>query len=56
MKIRAGRIVLPGKSITGTIEFNEEGRIVRILENTAPADIDYGELTIIPGIIDTHNH
>ncbi len=56
MKIRAGRIVLPGRSIAGTVEFGEDGRITRILENTAPADIDYGDLTVIPGIIDTHNH
>ena len=56
MKIRAQRIVLPGKVISGTVEVNEEGKIVNIHEHSFQADIDYGDLTIIPGIIDTHNH
>jgi len=36
----------------------EDGKIVKILpkDTKIKADVDYGDLRIIPGIIDTHNH
>ncbi len=56
MKIHSEKIVVPGRVIPGVIAFDDSGRITGILENETEADIDYGELMIIPGIIDTHNH
>ena len=56
MLIHSDRIVLPGRSIAGTIEFDDSGKIISINEGSKEADIDYGSNTIIPGIIDTHNH
>ena len=41
--------------IDGVIEI-ENGRIVRIAEGDADGARDLGELTVIPGIFDTHNH
>ncbi len=56
MKIHSKRIVLPQQSINGTIEFDDTGKIISLNEGENQADIDYGSCTIIPGIIDTHNH
>ncbi|MBQ9153698.1 MAG: amidohydrolase family protein [Solobacterium sp.] len=57
MIIYSDRIVLPGGIISGSVTVNENGKITEIREGKPETcDINAGGYTIIPGIIDTHNH
>ena len=51
--IRSSRVVLPGEVRPATITF-AEGRIVSI--DDGPAAADYGDLVILPGLVDSHVH
>ncbi|MGZ4810884.1 MAG: amidohydrolase family protein, partial [Thermoanaerobaculia bacterium] len=51
--IRSNRVVLNGTTRSATIHIRD-GRIDRI--DDARADIDYGDLVIMPGIVDSHVH
>jgi allantoinase len=51
--IRSSRVVLPGEVRPATITF-AEGRIVSIDDGSAAAD--YGDLVILPGLVDSHVH
>lgn len=57
MIIKGKRIYTEEKGcIAGRIHI-EHGKITQIEEHyERPADIDYGDMRILPGIIDTHNH
>jgi allantoinase len=50
---RSRRVVLPGGVRAATIR-HEDGQIVDIGEETA--DEDYGELVVMPGLVDSHVH
>jgi len=54
MRIRSTRVVTPAGIAPATIHI-EGGRIAAIEENAA-ADVDYGELVIMPGLVDSHVH
>jgi len=54
MRIRSTRVVTPSGVAPATIHIEGE-RIVAIEEN-APADVDYGSLVIMPGLVDSHVH
>lgn len=57
MIIYSDRIVLPGRIISGTVTVSSDGKISEIREGTPEScDISAGGHTVIPGIIDTHNH
>ncbi len=56
MKLYSRRVYTASGCKAATIEI-EGGRIVSVAEGACPADaVDYGEMRIIPGIFDTHNH
>ena len=56
MKIYSERIYVPEGEVRGTITI-EDGKITAVEKNIRDQDaIDYGNLRIIPGIFDTHNH
>ena len=54
MRIRSNRVVLPDGVRPATITFEQE-RIAAI-EAQARADVDYGDLVIMPGLVDSHVH
>lgn len=51
--IRSRNVVFPDQIRPATVRF-EEGVIVEIGEG--PADADFGDLAILPGLVDTHVH
>ena len=53
--LRSRRIVTEQGIVDGVIEI-EDGKIVRIGPAAGPADFDFEDQRIIPGIIDIHNH
>lgn len=56
MKLKSTRIYTPAGPRAGVLTI-EEGRITAFEENgSCPDAVDYGDLRIIPGIFDTHNH
>ena len=56
MKLYSRRVYTASGCKAATIEI-EDGRIVSVAEGACPADaVNYGEMRIIPGIFDTHNH
>lgn len=56
MKLFSHRVYTASGCKAATIGI-EDGRIVSVIEGVRSADaVDYGEMRIIPGIFDTHNH
>lgn len=56
MKLHSRRVYAPQGCVEATIEI-DGGRIVSVVEEPLPADaLDYGDLRVLPGIFDTHNH
>ena len=53
LSIRSKRVVAGGAVRAATIHI-ESGRVIRI--DDARADIDYGDLVIMPGVVDSHVH
>lgn len=53
MRIRSNRVVLPDGVRPATIVIDGE-RIAAV--ETGPADNDYGDLVIMPGVVDSHVH
>src|SRR5829696_8306226 len=53
MRIRSNRVVLPDGTRPATIVI--DGERIAAIEN-GPADTDYGELAIMPGLVDSHVH
>src|SRR5215213_3733592 len=53
MRIRSNRVVLPGGVRPATIVIDGE-RIAAIEDG--PADTDYGDLVVMPGVVDSHVH
>jgi allantoinase len=54
MRITSQRVVLP-EGIRPATLILEEGKIAAI-EPDGPADLDYGDLVIMPGLVDSHVH
>ena len=54
MRIRSTRVVTPAGIAPATIHV--DGERIAAVEKDAPADIDYGELVIMPGLVDSHVH
>ena len=54
MRIRSTRVVVGPSVIPATVVF--EGPRITAIEAHGPADVDYGELVIMPGLIDAHVH
>ena len=55
MKIKSTRIWIAGDFMPGVIEISGKS-IVSVLPYETQADIDYGDLRIVPGFIDIHCH
>lgn len=55
MRIRSTRVVLPTSVAEATITI-EDTRIVAIEDYGGPTDVDYGDLVIMPGLVDSHVH
>lgn len=55
MKIKSKRVYICGDLFPAVIE-TENGKIKRVFSYDEEADIDYGELRILPGFIDIHCH
>jgi allantoinase len=53
-RIRSQRVVLPDGVRAATIVI--EGSRIAAIESSARADIDYGDLVILPGLVDSHVH
>lgn len=53
MRIRSTRVVLPDGVRPATIHFDET---IAAIEDHGPADHDYGDLVILPGLVDSHVH
>lgn len=53
MRIRSSRVVLPDGVVPATIRI-EQGAIVELGDSTA--DVDFGDLVILPGLVDSHVH
>lgn len=51
--LRSRRVVLPDGERPATIHY-AEGRIQRISDG--PADMDFGDLAVLPGLVDSHVH
>jgi allantoinase len=54
MRIRSTRVVTPNGIAPATIHI--EGERIAAIEADAPADVDFGELVIMPGLVDSHVH
>lgn len=54
MRIRSTRVVLPTTTEAATIVV--EGETIAAIESYGPADVDYGELVLMPGLVDSHVH
>jgi allantoinase len=54
MRIRSTRVVTPFGIAPATIHI--EGSRIAAIEADGPADIDYGDLVIMPGLVDSHVH
>ncbi len=54
MRIRSNRVVTPDGTKTATIHI--DGTRIAAIEANAAADIDYGDLVIMPGLVDSHVH
>jgi allantoinase len=56
--LRSRRVVLPGGVRPAAIHVGEDGTIARVAEwdDAGTACEDFGELAILPGIVDTHVH
>jgi allantoinase len=54
MRIRSNRVVTPAGVIAATIHL--DGSKIAAIEPDSPADIDYGDLVIMPGLVDSHVH
>lgn len=54
MRIRSTRVVTPSGVQPATIHI--DGSRIAAIENHGPADIDYGQLVIMPGLVDSHVH
>lgn len=54
MRIASTRVVLPDGMRPATIVV--EGERVAAIESHGPADVDYGELVVMPGLVDSHVH
>jgi allantoinase len=55
MILRSGRVVAPDGVRAATVHIDGE-RIERIGDYADPADVDYGEFVIMPGLVDSHVH
>lgn len=53
MRIRSTRVVLPAGIRSATIHFTDR---IEAIEPYGPADHDYGDLAILPGLVDSHVH
>ncbi|HUP62702.1 MAG TPA: allantoinase AllB [Thermoanaerobaculia bacterium] len=54
MKIRSTRVVTPSGTSPATVVI--DGERIAAIEDDARADIDFGELVIMPGLVDSHVH
>ena len=54
MRIRSTRVVTPAGVIAATLHL--DGPSIAAIEHDAPADVDYGDLVIMPGLVDSHVH
>jgi len=54
MRIRSTRVVTPAGIVAATIHL--EGPRIAAIEAHGPADVDYGDLVIMPGLVDSHVH
>lgn len=54
MRIRSNRVVTAAGIIAATIHL--DGQRIAAIEPRGPADIDYGDLVIMPGLVDSHVH
>jgi len=54
MRIRSTRVVTPYGVAPATIHIN--GERIAAIERNAAADVDYGDLVIMPGVVDSHVH
>jgi allantoinase len=55
MILRSRRVVAPDGVRAATVHIDGE-RIERIGDYSDPADVDYGDLVIMPGLVDSHVH
>lgn len=54
MRLRSTRVLLDGGLRPATLVL--DGPTIAAIENGGPADADYGDLVIMPGLVDTHVH
>ena len=54
MRLRSNRVVLPDGIAPATIHL--DGPRIIAIEPDGPADTDYGDLVIMPGLVDSHVH
>jgi allantoinase len=54
MRIRSNRVVTPSGVIAATVHL--DGPRIAAIERDGPADVDYGDLVIMPGLVDSHVH
>ena len=54
MRIRSTRVVTPDGTKPATVHI--EGSTIAAIEPHGPADLDYGDLVLMPGLVDSHVH
>jgi allantoinase len=54
MRIRSTRVVTPAGIVAATIHL--DGSRIAAIEEHGPADVDYGDHVIMPGLVDSHVH